>query len=302
LAAEREIINFLDRKQALEQQIELEEQLLASNQQATTNLEQAQSVATEEITAALSGGEPEAEITSLQRRIDQIDTALANAREELASRQAGLGELKERLDDTAIDQKFVTTQARERRDAAERARQHSIWLDSPLHPANLQTWLMLRGPRVLMVAVAALLLLLFTRFTARHLTGWFVRPGHRRRGGSKKRADTLALSLRSAASGAILTGGLLLMLEQAGVNVKTVLGGAAIFGFAIAFGAQNLMRDFFNGLMILLEDQYELNDLLTIEGTTGRVEQVNLRTTVLRDLSGRVHFIPNGEIKSVTKL
>jgi small-conductance mechanosensitive channel len=90
------------------------------------------------------------------------------------------------------------------------------------------------------------------------------------------------------------------MLQEAGINVKTVLGGAAIFGVAIAFGAQNLMRDYFNGFMILLEDQYELNDLLTIGDVTGRVEHLNLRTTVLRDLGGRVHFIPNGEIKSVT--
>jgi small-conductance mechanosensitive channel len=60
------------------------------------------------------------------------------------------------------------------------------------------------------------------------------------------------------------------------------------------------MRDYFTGFMILLEDQYELGDLITIEGITGTVEKVNMRTTVLRDLEGRVHFIPNGEIKAVT--
>jgi small-conductance mechanosensitive channel len=139
-----------------------------------------------------------------------------------------------------------------------------------------------------------------SRITTRRITGVVVRTGQRRRGGLEKRADTLALSMRSAANIVIISGGLLLMLQEAGVNVKTVLGGAAIFGFAIAFGAQNLMRDYFNGFMILIEDQFELNDLLTIGDITGRVEHVNLRTTVLRDLSGRAHFIPNGEIKSVT--
>jgi small-conductance mechanosensitive channel len=143
------------------------------------------------------------------------------------------------------------------------------------------------------------LMLLLTRFTARGLTGWLVRPGQRRRGGREKRADTLALSFRGVANGVILIGGVLLMLEEAGVNVRTVLGGAAIFGVAIAFGAQNLMRDYFNGFIILLEDQYELNDLVQINNHTGRVERVSLRTTVLRDLAGKLYFIPNGEIRSV---
>jgi small-conductance mechanosensitive channel len=114
------------------------------------------------------------------------------------------------------------------------------------------------------------------------------------------RADTLALSFRSVSSGIIVIAGILLFLQEAGIDIATVLGGAAILGVAFAFGAQNLMRDYFNGLMILLEDQYELNDLLSIGTITGTVEKVNMRTTVLRDLAGRVHFIPNGEIKAVT--
>jgi small-conductance mechanosensitive channel len=60
------------------------------------------------------------------------------------------------------------------------------------------------------------------------------------------------------------------------------------------------MRDYFTGFMILLEDQYKLNDVVTIGNVTGKVEKVSMRTTVLRDLEGHVHFIPNGEIKRVT--
>ena len=90
------------------------------------------------------------------------------------------------------------------------------------------------------------------------------------------------------------------MFQEAGVDIKTVLGGAAILGVALAFGAQNLMRDYFTGFMILIEDQFELGDLIKIGDITGRVERVNMRTTMLRDIEGRVHFIPNGEIKAVT--
>ncbi len=114
------------------------------------------------------------------------------------------------------------------------------------------------------------------------------------------RADTLALSFTSAATVIILVGAVLLVLQEAGVDIKTVLGGAAILGVAVAFGAQNMMRDYFSGFMILLEDQFELGDLITISGITGTVEKVNMRTTMLRDIEGRVHFIPNGEIKSIT--
>jgi small conductance mechanosensitive channel len=92
----------------------------------------------------------------------------------------------------------------------------------------------------------------------------------------------------------------LLVLQEAGVDIKTVLGGAAILGVAIAFGAQDLMRDYFSGFLILLEDQYQLGDLVTISGVTGTVESVNMRVTVLRDLEGRVHFMPNGSIDHVT--
>jgi small conductance mechanosensitive channel len=114
------------------------------------------------------------------------------------------------------------------------------------------------------------------------------------------RADTLALSFRSAASFLIVIGGGLLLLQEAGVDIVAVLGGAAVLGVAVAFGAQNLMRDYFTGFLILLENQFELGDLVTIAGVTGNVESVNMRVTVLRDLEGRVHFIPNGEIKAVT--
>ena len=62
------------------------------------------------------------------------------------------------------------------------------------------------------------------------------------------------------------------------------------------------MRDFFNGMLILWEGQYELNDVVMIGDVAGVVERLTMRVTVLRDLEGRAHFIPNGEIKRVTNL
>jgi small conductance mechanosensitive channel len=147
------------------------------------------------------------------------------------------------------------------------------------------------------LAVLLLVLRLSVRGIARMIVGRI--PGLDRQT-TTNRADTLALSFRSAGSGIILILGILLVLEAAGVDVATLLGGAAIFGVALAFGAQHIMRDYLNGFIILLEDQYRMYDVLTIDKVTGVVESVNMRATVLRDLEGRAHFIPNGQVKAIT--
>jgi small-conductance mechanosensitive channel len=80
------------------------------------------------------------------------------------------------------------------------------------------------------------------------------------------------------------------------------MGGAAVVGLAVAFGAQNLVRDYFTGFMILLENQYDINDVVKIAGVAGLVERITLRVTILRDLEGVVHFVPNGQITTVSNL
>jgi len=150
------------------------------------------------------------------------------------------------------------------------------------------------------VLIVVLVVLVVIRRSVQKIARVTVGKGRRNRRDATTRADTLALSFGSATTVIIAVIGFFLVFEAAGVDVSTVLGGAAVLGVAIAFGAQNLMRDYFNGFIILIEDQYELNDLVTIGEVTGRVESVSLRTTALRDLKGKLHFIPNGEIKSVT--
>lgn len=100
----------------------------------------------------------------------------------------------------------------------------------------------------------------------------------------------------------IYIGALLMILSQLGVDITVLLGGVAVIGLAVAFGAQNLIRDFFYGFVILLENQYAVNDVIQIGEITGSVERVTLRTTILRDLHGCVHFIPNGEITRVSNM
>ncbi|MFN7890391.1 MAG: mechanosensitive ion channel family protein, partial [Pirellula sp.] len=83
-------------------------------------------------------------------------------------------------------------------------------------------------------------------------------------------------------------------------NITVLMGGVAVVGLAVAFGAQNLIKDYFYGFVMLLENQYMLNDTVRIGGLVGQVERITLRMTVLRDSSGVVHFVPNGTINSVS--
>lgn len=86
------------------------------------------------------------------------------------------------------------------------------------------------------------------------------------------------------------------ILGQVGVNIGPALASLGILGLAVSFGAQSLIKDYINGVFILFEDQYGIGDVVRTAGVSGLVEEVNLRHTVLRDLDGIVHFIPNSEI------
>lgn len=116
---------------------------------------------------------------------------------------------------------------------------------------------------------------------------------------ARQRALTLGAVLRSIASVAIYGLAALLCLGELGVNLGPLIAGAGIVGLAIGFGAQSLVRDFLAGMFIVLEDQYGVGDDISIDGATGTVEKITLRTTSLRDVDGTLWVVPNGEIKRV---
>jgi small-conductance mechanosensitive channel len=85
-----------------------------------------------------------------------------------------------------------------------------------------------------------------------------------------------------------------------GIDMKPLLASAGIAGLAIGFGAQTLVKDVINGFFILVENQYDIGDVVRLGPVTGTVEEMTLRRTVLRDADGSVHVVPNSEIKIVT--
>ena len=116
----------------------------------------------------------------------------------------------------------------------------------------------------------------------------------------KKRSDTLCSLLTKIALGIIVILALVTILPEFGINITGMLVGLGIVGIAVGFGAQSLIRDYLSGIFILLEDQYDVGDVVRVAGIAGLVEEVGLRRTVLRDLDGIVHSVSNGEIKTAS--
>jgi small conductance mechanosensitive channel len=112
----------------------------------------------------------------------------------------------------------------------------------------------------------------------------------------RQRAETVGSLLRSLTSIVVFGLAFITILGEIGINLAPIVASAGIFGIAIGFGAQNLVRDFLSGLFMLLEDQYGVGDVIDAGEASGAVEAVTLRITRLRDVEGTVWYVRNGEI------
>jgi len=118
----------------------------------------------------------------------------------------------------------------------------------------------------------------------------------------EKRARTISGIVRKSAGVAIWVVAVMMSLREIGFDLGPILAGAGIAGLAIGFGAQNLVRDVISGFFILLENQVRVNDIAVVNGTSGLVEEINLRTIMLRGLDGTVHIFPNGTITTLSNM
>ena len=117
-----------------------------------------------------------------------------------------------------------------------------------------------------------------------------------------KRAQTLGRIVQKALSIVVMGMAALMILRELDIDITPVLTGAGIAGLAIWFGAQTLVRDVISGFFLIVEDQVRVGDVALVNGQGGLVEQVNLRTIVLRDETGTVHIFPNGEVKTLANM
>jgi small conductance mechanosensitive channel len=158
--------------------------------------------------------------------------------------------------------------------------------------------------RIVVILLGALTLTWIIRRITKGLQRRFVRTMIDNAGGKRseleKRSTTIAGIIHKAASFVIWITALITILTEVGFNIGPILAGAGIAGLAVGFGAQNLVRDVISGFFMLIENQIRVGDVAVINGTGGLVEEINIRTTVLRSLDGTVHVFPNGSITSLS--
>ena len=126
--------------------------------------------------------------------------------------------------------------------------------------------------------------------------------GEERSPAREQRARTLAQILRNSGRTVVLVVGVMMSLRAFGVETTPLLGGAAVFGLAISFGAQNLVRDYVTGFFLQFEHQFALGDSVRIGAAEGTIEDLTLRVVHVRAANGALHIIPHGQINQVTNL
>lgn len=164
--------------------------------------------------------------------------------------------------------------------------------------ANVVSWLLEHGTRILIILALGIALWLVLKKSLPPLLRRTM-ARHRQKESKKalkKRTDTLLAVFIGAGKILIVMAVIFMVISELGIDIMPILAGFGIAGIAVGFGAQYLIRDLIAGVFIIMENQYRVGDVVKIADIWGLVEEVNLRKTVLRDLDGAVHHVPNGEI------
>jgi len=167
---------------------------------------------------------------------------------------------------------------------------------------SVGTWISDHGLQILFIVILAYIFYQVVKAVlGRGLARFIEHRGHHpEREERIQRAKTLSGVLIGAVGVVIFTLTSFMVLAELNINIAPLLASAGVIGIALGFGAQSIIKDALNGLFIILEDQFNSGDVIKAAGVSGLVEELNLRRTVLRDLDGIVHVIPNGQITTVS--
>jgi small conductance mechanosensitive channel len=168
--------------------------------------------------------------------------------------------------------------------------------------SDILGWVKTSGLRLLVIAVGSILAVRLLRAVADRIPRLIATDGEPTFTEREKRARTVASLLRTLGATLVLIIAVMMAVREIGLDITPLIAGAGLAGLAIGLGAQSLIKDVIAGFFILMEDQFHVGDVIQAGGVSGQVERMTLRMTVVRDLKGAVHFIPNGEIKVVSNL
>jgi len=162
-------------------------------------------------------------------------------------------------------------------------------------------WLITSGAKILAIIIISFILIRIVRMIiARSKDRIFLRTEEDIE--AVKRTETLTGLIEKTVRAMVLSAAFLMILQSLGINIGPLLAGAGVVGLAVGFGAQSLVKDVISGFFILIENHRNIGDAVNISGKEGVIESINLRVTALRDYSGNVHIIPNGEIAVLTNM
>lgn len=171
---------------------------------------------------------------------------------------------------------------------------------------NAVKWLSNQGLNILFICFFAWLLYHFVNFLVENFMRRIIRSTSFNKMTDldlKKRQDTLTSLISTLLRTIILATGVMMVVKQLfpHINYTPIFASAGIIGVAVGFGAQSLIKDFLSGVFIITENQYRVGDVVDLDnGASGSVERIGIRSTVLRDADGNVHYVPNGNIGHVT--
>ncbi len=169
-------------------------------------------------------------------------------------------------------------------------------------PRLLARWFLTHGINLIVIIAGAFIVVRAANLAIEHLQYKLGRRQAKTDLEWQRRAATLGGILTNLVTASVVLVAVLMLLRELSIDVLPILTGAGIAGLAIGFGAQNLVRDVISGFFLILEDQVRVGDLARINGVAGTIEQINLRTIVLRDAEGAVQVFPNGTITALVNL
>lgn len=158
----------------------------------------------------------------------------------------------------------------------------------------LNAWILNHGLKIILILFVTFLIIKVAKaFAEKVIRAAIVNKNKKF---EKKREDTLIKIVNNTFKFIWLIA-ILTILPEFGVNIAPILAGVGLLGLAIGMGAKNVISDFVAGIFIIFEDQYEVGDEIEIAGIKGKVLDIDLRKTILKDKEGVVYFVPNGQIK-----
>lgn len=301
--AEEELKSVAERIDTLRAQIENQREHLETVRQQARNARERHSLARDRVQNLTASGADSEAMDRAWAIADRAERQAVEAEVEVAETARQIDDLQSELAELQSEH-IAALETRERaQEGAKQADQMLADLENPFALHRILQWLVDHGPRIIGIVVAmAVLLWLIKVFEHRIVKLIALRGDIGTEDEREARAKTLASVFRNVGATAIIVGGVLMILTEIEIDIVPLLGAAGVVGLAIAFGAQSLIKDYFSGFIILLENQYAINDVIKIGDTSGLVEHISLRMTVLRDLEGNVHFMPHGEVTSVTNM